>query len=119
MGDILDTIGPFTCTNGETLPLIGGSTGGNPWSHTAGSAGYTAISVRAGALIDQVTLGGSFGMAPFGGNGGEDKGTQQCPSGMVVVGLFGKATGTNPITIGLICRASTAGMCEVCQLGLW
>jgi len=105
LGNIVDAIGPFNCTNGQTLPLIGGSTGGSPWSHTAGNAGYISLGIRAGVLIDQVSFGGAFGTVVKGGSGGTAKANQTCPSGRVVAGLFGKKTPTNVITIGLICRA--------------
>jgi hypothetical protein len=109
LGDINDAVGPFTCTNSQILPLIGNITGGTVWTHTAGTAGFTAVSIRAGTLINRITLMGSFGSASFGGTGGEQKATQQCPPGTVMIGAFGKRSTVNPVTIGLICRAPYAG----------
>ena len=111
LGNIVDAIGPFNCTNGQTLPLVGGSTGGIPWSHSAGNAGYNSLGIRAGVLIDQLTLRGAFGTFVRGGSGGVAKANQTCPSGRVVAGIFGKKSPTNVITIGLICRAPALGTC--------
>ena len=114
LDEVVAAIGPFNCTNGETLPLIGVSTIGKPWSHTAGSEGYTGVGIRAGVLLDQITLGGAFATATYGRIGGEDKGTQQCPNGTVVAGLFGNKTTESVLTIGLICRApSVTGTCRL------
>jgi hypothetical protein len=116
-GDVADAIGPFTCTKGHTLPsLIGGSTGGEAWTHTAGTAGYTGVTVRAGTLIDEITLSGSFGSSSYGRPGGEHVGVLQCPPNMVVAGVFGQQTTTNPITIGLICRTPAPGEYCSCKI---
>ena len=103
-GDAIDAIGPFTCTNGQSLPLIGGSNGGNAWTHAAGNAGYTGLTIRAGTLVDQIRLLGTFGSSSYGLPRGVQVGTLQCPVGMVMAGVFGSRTTTNPIKIGLICR---------------
>ena len=63
--------------------------------------------------MDQIVLGGAFGTAPYGGNGGEAKGTQQCPPGTVVAGLYGKRSSSNVISIGLICRVPATGTCKL------
>jgi hypothetical protein len=105
-GDVLDAIGPLTCSDGTTLAQVGGN-GGSPISHTAGSGGYAGIDVRAGVLLGAVTLVPVTGSTvTFGGGcgGGTAKPSLRCPSGFTVAGIFGSATPSTVITIGLVCR---------------
>jgi hypothetical protein len=106
-GDVVDAIGPLTCSDGTVLPVVGGG-GGSPFSHSAGAGGYTGIDVRAGVLLDAVTLVPVTGSsATFGGGrgGGTPKPTLRCPSQLTLAGIFGTTTPSDVISIGLICRS--------------
>jgi hypothetical protein len=103
-GNVVDAIGPLTCSNGQVLAPVGGG-GGSPFSHSSGPGGYLGIDVRAGTLLDRVTLFPVTGAsAAFGGGGGSPRPSLRCPAGLTVAGIFGSATPSNVITIGLVCR---------------
>lgn len=112
IGTQLNRIGPVTCSDGVT-PVIrsngtwvsttGGGSGGTAWSHTSSPAGYKGITVQASTAIDRITLNPVYPGTPvsYGGTGGAEL---RCPDGFVLAGLYGQATATAVLSIGIFCR---------------
>jgi hypothetical protein len=78
--------------------------------------GYKGITLFTGELVDAVSLQpqGSGG-AKYGGTGGGDVRRVTCPTGQVVTGIFGQATDSHVISVGLSCR-NICAVGEACEL---
>jgi hypothetical protein len=104
--DILVTsLWPLRCSNGDDVgesqklqPL--------PKSRSASNRradGYSGVTLFTGELVDAVSLQPSG--ARFGGTGGGDVRRVSCPAGQVVTGIYGQASATHVISVGLSCRS--------------
>jgi hypothetical protein len=114
---VLEALGPITCSKGPA-PITTCNprpSGANPnrktWSPKS-PIGYKRINIQAGELLDGIQLVQSDGgLQPglgalqfFGGSGGT-KQFVACPMpSQVITGLYGRATPTNGITVGLDCK---------------
>lgn len=101
-GDWVDSVGA-TCSNGQSLGLVGLSTGGVTWSLT-NTTGFSQIRVTFG---DYYMAGVSAANSTYGTMDGTAT-TLQCPAGMSVVGLYGQAIPNRPyvLNLGLVCRVA-------------
>jgi hypothetical protein len=118
----VEGLGPLSCSAEGSETFTGSSAVPEPLSPSfPGSApvtsfqqsptGYTGIKLRAGLILDAITLVtvGGEEQGPFGGIGGGPV-TVACPSGQVITGLFGDALYSIPegvgrvMTVGLRCK---------------
>jgi hypothetical protein len=126
-GDVVDAIGPLTCSDGTILPRVGGHNG-NPFTTSTGVEGYSGINVHAGTLLDQLTFVPVKGPSvTFGGSRGDPKpslhfpgqpslprpaftaqASLHCPGQLPIAGIFGTS---DVISVGLLCRS------YCCQVG--
>ena len=117
--DILVTsLWPLRCSNGVS---VGESQKLRTLSKSRSASnrrddGYKGITMFTGELVDAVSLQpqGSGG-AKYGGTGGGDVRRVTCPTGQVVTGIFGKATDSHVISVGLSCR-NICAVGEACEL---
>lgn len=109
-GSAIDAIGPFTCNDGTTLPLIGSAGGGGAWA-SSDPTGYSAVSIRFSNAIDYIiVVAASKGLVALtgGGSAGNDVRLEQCPPGWLIAGVSGTYTASGPVQLALTCRSGKA-----------
>lgn len=104
--DILVTsLWPLKCSNGKSadietkLQKLSKSRSSN----NKRAAGYTGITLYTGELVDAVSLQPAG--TKFGGSGGGNTRVVACPTGQVISGIYGQASETHVISVGLSCSA--------------
>lgn len=105
--DIIEAIAPVFCSDGgvastKVPELPSGAR--RLWWHPKSPTGYKGLKLRVGDVIDAVSVIEERVVdGYFGGSGGEpDK--VECPTGYLMVGLYGEATRDHIVTLGLRCR---------------
>jgi hypothetical protein len=103
--DVLVTsLWPLRCSNGDsigkdvklqTLPKSSSA-------YNRRGGGYTGLTLFTGELVDALSL--QPGGAKYGGSGGGDVRRVSCPPGQVITGIWGQASATHVISVGLDCR---------------
>ena len=101
---LVPSLWPLTCSNGATVSGSA-STRSMPKSTTYNAGrlgGFDSVTLNHGDLVDSVSFAPSS--IKYGGSGGGTVSTVACPTGQVITGIYGKATATHMVTLGLRCR---------------
>lgn len=107
---VIQTTWPLLCGNtrvdGLELPNLGSTSSSVA---TGASAGFVAINMYARQLVTAIRHnpadslpGGWFGASAKNRNG--KMSTVECPAGYVITGVFGQASTTHMVTLGLHCQ---------------
>jgi hypothetical protein len=81
-------------------------------------AGYTAITLHTGEVVNGVSLqtAGTWPSRPmFGSNGESDTRVVTCPNGQVITGIYGQASDTHVISVGLTAASRSEGGSVSCN----
>jgi hypothetical protein len=107
---IVASLWPLKCSDGKSVDVGSdselqnlGDTLRNRSFNSKRSTGYSGVTLFTGELVDAVSL--QPVKTKYGGTGGGSVRDVACPDGQVITGIYGKATESLMISVGLKCRS--------------
>jgi hypothetical protein len=103
---LIASLWPLKCSNGKSVDVDSSSElrnlGENRSFNSKRSTGYPGVTLFTGELVDAVSL--QPVKTKYGGTGGGSVRDVACPDGQVITGIYGKASDSLVISVGLTCR---------------
>lgn len=116
----ITSLWPLKCSNGESkdIPAMLKKLPNSRSSNDDRPAGYTAITLHTGEVVNGVSLqtAGTWPSRPMFGSDGES-GTHVVtrPNGQVITGIYGQASDTHVISVGLTAASRSEGGSVSCN----